>query len=222
MLSHKPLFLTAIKSLQELLLTDVIKKQPKKHHFGHHPTSEGSKKSKKPSIKSSYSRPFFYFYIPKLAPKTRNGGQNSRFWQSIPFSVLDKSFSILFLVVNKIQIINIGKTNSADALLQKSMQPFLDQTITTIKNSQKLPKTTTLVQQQKKQPQIITSISNQLPIRKVARSEKVPTSKQRHLYRPPIKIKQINYYRPEIFGPWACTWAQRPTPPPSSITSSWE
>jgi len=29
-------------------------------------------------------------------------------------------------VVNKIQIINIGKTNSADALLQKLLQPFLD------------------------------------------------------------------------------------------------
>merc|ERR1712038_1363146 len=54
----------------------------------------------------------------------------------------------------------------------------------------------------KKKPQIITSISSQLPIRKVARSEKVPTSQNSATYRPPIKIKQINY-QPEIFGPWA-------------------
>jgi len=36
----------------------------------------------------------------------------------------------------------------------------------------------------------------------VARSEKVPTSQNSATYRPPIKIKQINY-QPEIFGPWA-------------------
>jgi hypothetical protein len=58
---------------------------------------------KKPSIKiKTYSRPFFYFYIPQnWPPKTRTGGNpNCRFWKSIPFFALDESFSILFLVVN--------------------------------------------------------------------------------------------------------------------------
>ena len=78
-------------------------------------------------------------------------------------------------------------------------------TTTTIKNSQKLPKTTILVitTEEAEAPQIITSISSQLyQSEKWPDQEKVPTSQNSATYRPPIKIKQINY-QPEIFGPWA-------------------
>jgi len=53
----------------ELLTDDVIKKIAKKHNFGHLQQVRAPKNPKNPAFIASYSRPFFYFYIPKLAPK---------------------------------------------------------------------------------------------------------------------------------------------------------
>lgn len=86
-------------------------------------------------------------------------------------------------------------------------QIFLDWTII-IKNSQKLPKTTILVistaEAAPREPIIISSISSQLTIRKVAkiRKKKLTSKTAPPIDRPPIKIKQINY-QPKIMGPWA-------------------
>merc|ERR1712113_745234 len=104
----------------------------------------------------------------------------------------------------EIQIINIGKTTQLMLCYKNYCSHFWIRLLLPskiAKNYQKPPFWSYIQQQKKKQPQIITSISSQ------QQSEKWPDQKKYQLqnsatYRPPIKIKQINY-QPEIFGPWA-------------------